>query len=316
MLGNAVEDGEGLVEGGGVDQRNAELLEVEEPFEIAAVVFAHLEHGGVFALEFDGSQEVSAADLDAFLYTDGALVLAPHQALGLLEHPGVADGAAADEYAVDAVSLPCLHGLLGGDDVAVAEDGDVHAGVVLHLADEGPVGVALIHLGLGAAMDAEGCDAHVLQPLGQFDDGFVVGVVAQACLDGDGEVGATDDGLGDMQHFGQVLEDAAAGPFAGHLADGAAPVDVDEVGLLGFHNVDTSHQFLLVGPEDLYAYGVLRGGETHLAIALFGLAVEGFGGDELGDEQVGPEVFAQLAEGEVGNVVHGRKSKDTIFSYV
>ena len=119
-----------------------------------------------------------------------------------------------------------------------------------------------------------------------------------------------------MQHFGQVLEDAAAGPFAGHLADRAAPVDVDEVGLLGLHNVDTLHQLLLVGPEDLYADGVLRGGETHFAIALFGLAVEGLGGDELGDEQVGPKVFAQLAEGEVGDVVHGRKAKDTIFSKI
>ena len=47
-------------------------------------------------------------------------------------------------------------------DIAVAEDRDVHARVVLHFANQCPVGRALVHLGLGAAMDAEGSDADVL----------------------------------------------------------------------------------------------------------------------------------------------------------
>ena len=44
VFGYAVEDGEDLVEGGGVDHWDAELLEVAEAFEVAAVVLAHLEH--------------------------------------------------------------------------------------------------------------------------------------------------------------------------------------------------------------------------------------------------------------------------------
>ena len=105
VLGDAVEEGEGLVEAGGVDQGYAELLEVEEPFEIAAVVLAHLEHGGVLAFEFDSGQQVSAADFDPLLHADGSLGLTTQQALGLLEYPRVADGAAAYKDAVDTVTL-------------------------------------------------------------------------------------------------------------------------------------------------------------------------------------------------------------------
>ena len=56
VFGYAVEDGKDLVEGGGVDHRDAELLEVAEAFEVAAIVLAHLEHGGVLSFELDGSQ--------------------------------------------------------------------------------------------------------------------------------------------------------------------------------------------------------------------------------------------------------------------
>ena len=181
----------------------------------------------------------------------------------------------------------------------------MHAGVVLDLAYEGPVGSALVHLGLGAAVDAEGSDADVLKAFGKYYNGTVVGVVAEACLNGDGEVGSFDECCRDLQHFGDVLQDTAASTFACHLADGTAPVDVDEVGLLLFHDVETLDEFIFVGTEYLDADGVLLRGEKHLATALLGIAVEGFGGDELGDKKVGTKLLSELEEGEVGDIVHG-----------
>ena len=267
----------------------------------------------MLAFEVDGGEEVAAAYLDALGHGYSSFFLTPQQSLGLLEYPGVADGCTADEDAVDAVASACFDSLLGGGDVAVAEDRDMHAGVVLDLADEGPVGGALVHLGLGAAVDAEGGDADVLQPLGKLYDGLVVRVISETGFDGDREVGPLDQGRGDLEHLGYVLQDAAASAFASHLADRAAPVDVDEVGLLLLHNVETLQQFLLVGTEYLDADGVLGRGEAHLAKAFLGIAVQGFRGYELGDKKVGTELLAQFAEGEVGDVVHGRKSKDTIF---
>ena len=75
--------------------------------------------------------------------------------------------------------------------------------------------------------------------------------------------------------------------------------------MLLLHNFEALEQFLLVGTEYLDADGVLCGCEKHFATALFGVAVEGLGGYELGDEEVGSKLFAELAEREVGDVVHG-----------
>ena len=50
---HAVEEGEEFVGGGGGDHGDAELLEVAETTEVAAVVFAHLEDGGMLAFEVD-----------------------------------------------------------------------------------------------------------------------------------------------------------------------------------------------------------------------------------------------------------------------
>ena len=129
--------------------------------------------------------------------------------------------------------------------------------------------------------------------------------VAYAGLDRHRQVGFFDHGGGDSKHFRYILQNARAGTFARHFAHGAAPVDVDEVGFGLFHHLETAQQFILVGTKNLYTKGSLLGGEAHLSEAFFGVAVKGFGGDELGDEQIGPHFLAQLAEGEVGDVVHG-----------
>ena len=305
MFCHAVKEGEEFVGGGGGDHGDAELLEIAKAAEVAPIVFAHLEDGGVLAFELNGGEEVSAAYFDTLLDGDGAFFFTPKKSLCLLEYPRIANGGTTNENAVDTVASASLDGLLGSGDVAVAEDGDVHAGVVLNLADEGPVSGALVHLGLGASVDAEGGDADVLESFGKFYNGTVVSVVSEAGLDGDGEVCTTDEGFGDVQHLGNVAEDAAAGSFACHLADGATPVDVDEVGLLLLHDVEALDEFILVGTEYLDADGVLLRGEEHFAAALLGIAVESFGSDELGDKKVGTKLLAELAEGEVGNVVHG-----------
>ena len=86
-----------------------------------------------------------------------------------------------------------------------------------------------------------------------------------------------------MEHLGDVLEDAAASTFASHFADGTAPVDVDEIGLLLFDYFEALEEFAFVGTEDLDAEGALGRGEAHLAVGLFGFAVEGLRGNELSD---------------------------------
>ena len=56
MFIDLVEDGQHLVEGGDADQRDAEVLEVEEAAEVGTVVLAHFEDGLALALEVDGGK--------------------------------------------------------------------------------------------------------------------------------------------------------------------------------------------------------------------------------------------------------------------
>ena len=206
-----------------------------------------------------------------------------------------------------------LHCLLPAGDVAVAEDGDMDAGVGLDGAYHRPVGRAAIHLALGAAVDGQGGNAGVLERLGEVDDRHGLRAVGQAGLDGDGERGATHHGGGDFQHLGNILQDAAAGTAARHLAHGASPVDVHKVGLGTLHHLEAAQQLLLVGAENLYADGTLSVREAHLAQALLGIAVQGLGGDELGHQPVGAHLLAELAERHIGHIVHRRETYHTVF---
>ena len=132
--------------------------------------------------------------------------------------------------------------------------------------------------------------------------------VAQTGFDGDGEVCVLHQRGGDSKHLRYVLQDAGTCSFAGYFAYGAAPIDVDEVGLGFFHHIEASQQLVLVGPKYLYANGSLLFGEAHLAQALLGVAVESFGSDKFGNEQVGAEFLTELTERQVGDIVHRREA--------
>ena len=231
---------------------------------------------------------------------------------GLLEDPGVAYGGAADEDAVDAVTIAGFDDLLRGGDVAIAEDGDMQTRIGLGLADKGPVGLTTIHLGFGAAMNADGGNTNVLELLGKGDDGFVAIVVAETGFDGDGERGAADDGSGDLEELGDIFEHAGATPTAGDLADGAAPIDIDKVGFCIGYDIDAGKHGVFVVAENLDADGAFHFLEKHLAAAFLGVADEGFAGNELGDKDVGAMLLADLTERHVGDVVHGGKDEGEV----
>lgn len=159
---DTVEEGEGLIKGGGGDKGQSEGLEVEESTEVVAVVFAHFEDGRALAFEVDGSQQMATAHIDALGHSDVPFGEPLEGALALFEDPWVADGGTADEDAVDAVTYLAINGLRCCGDVAIAEDGNMDSGVILHGANHGPVGSAAIHLILSASVDAQGSDTGVL----------------------------------------------------------------------------------------------------------------------------------------------------------
>ena len=182
-------------------------------------------------------------------------------------------------------------------------------GIALHLADEGPVGLAGVHLRAGAAVDGQGGDARVLQPFGKADDALGVLVPAQPRLDGDGDADGLDHGLGDAQQLGDVAQHAGSGALARNLFDGAAEVDVEQFGPGLFDNARRLDHGLHLAAVDLDAHGAFAAEDVQLAARAFDVANQGVGTDELGVHEVGAILLAERAEGHVGDVFHGRQQQ-------
>ena len=98
------------------------------------------------------------------------------------ENPRLSDTRTSDHYTVYPVTLKGFFTPFGRCDVAVTDNGDMHAWVFFYGADERPVGLAGVHLCTCASVDREGCNAAVLQLLGQFDDNAMIGIPAKTRL--------------------------------------------------------------------------------------------------------------------------------------
>ena len=79
-----------------------------------------------------------------------------------LENPRAAEGGSANHYRIYAVSFDGKLGFFWGRNVAVADDRNMDAGIVLHLSDEAPVGFSGVHLATGSAVDGERLDSAIL----------------------------------------------------------------------------------------------------------------------------------------------------------
>ena len=182
-------------------------------------------------------------------------------------------------------------------------------GILLHLADERPVGLAGVHLRPGASVDGQGLDAAVLQLFGQGGDDAVSVVPSQAGLHGHGRIGyGIDHGPRDFQHQGNVLQHAGSGALAGHALHGAAEVDVENVGvsLLDYDLCCIAHG-LDEATVNLYGHGALVGRHFKLFDAAVDVAHKGVRRHEFRIDHVGPHLPAEQTEADVRDVLHGRQ---------
>ena len=184
------------------------------------------------------------------------------------------------------------------------DDGDVYTRVLLHLADEGPVGFARVHLRAGTAMDGQGADAAILQLLGQGDDNLMLGIPAEAGLDGDGYLHRIDYGAGNLQHQRDILEHTRSGSLAGHALHGATEVQVEDVRACLLHNLGSFDHRGRVASVYLDGYGAFFVADVELLLRLADGAYQGVGRDKLCIYHVGAEALAHQAEGGIGDILH------------
>ncbi len=231
-------------------------------------------------------------------------VVAGKSTTDVAEHPGGADGGAAHHDAVHSIVVECAQRIVAAAYVAVADEGDVQARVLLDARYHLPVGLAGVHLRARAAVDRECRYAAVLQALGEFHDDAVVVVPAEAGFHCDREADGLYDGLCDGEHARNVAQHACPGAFACHFFDRAAEIDVDYVRAGLFHDFCGLYHRVDVASVNLYCGRPL--GRVYLELARGGcdVAYQGVGRHEFRVGHVGAHLFAYEAEGGVGDVLH------------
>ena len=158
----------------------------------------------------------------------GAIVAAGRGVLrDLTEDPGIGGSGAADHDGVAASLGDHGDGVLGGEDVAVSDDGDAHG--VLNRGDVLPARLAGVAVLAGAGVKRDGVQAAVLSEFRQrhADDVGVVPAHAELDREGDGDSGAH--ALEDDLDEREIAQQAGAAVAADDAFRGAAEVQVDEV---------------------------------------------------------------------------------------
>ena len=224
-----------------------------------------------------------------------------------LEYPGTAKAGTAYHNGIHSIAVKALFGSLGSGDIAVADDGNMHTGIVLDLTDQSPVRLARIHLGAGTAVNGKGGNTAVLQLLRQIYDNLVAGIPAETGFYGDGNLYGICHGTGYLQHFGDILQHSRSGSFAGYTFYGAAEVDVQYVRTRLFHNTCRFYHCIRIFTVYLYGYGAFFVTDVQFLLGLADGAYQCVARHELGVYHIRSETFAHQAESRVGHVLHGGK---------
>ena len=121
--------------------------------------------------------------------------------LDLAEDPGVGAGGTADHDGVAARLGDYADGILGGDDVAVADDGNLYSS--FDLGDAGPVGFSAVTLLAGAGVEGNRLETAVLgeAPHADGDQLLVIpaGTELHSERNGDGGANFTEDALDERE---------------------------------------------------------------------------------------------------------------------
>ena len=277
---------------------------------------AHLQHAPLFPFEFQRLVQVQFRQLDPLAHRGLWHKPTCGQVMTYFsKDPRTAVGGPPDHHAVHAVAVERPGGLLRRTDVAVADDGNRHARIALHLADQRPVRLAAVHLRPGAAVDRQRRNAHVLQPLGDLDDILRIVVPPQPRLDRHGQFHRPDDPARHLDHLRHVAHHAAARPAPGDLAHRTAEIDVNQVGSGRFgHARGLYHRFDLVAVQ-LDAHRPFVVEDVEFGERLRRVADQPVAGDKLGIDHIGPVPLAHEAERRVGHILH-RSQKERLLAEV
>ena len=187
----------------------------------------------------------------------------------------------------------------------------MHARVVLHFADEGPVRFAAVHLRSGTTVDGEFLDAAILESFGEIHDkgcairqikrGFIP---SEARLAGDGCMDGVDHGTCDIEHFRDIPQESGACTFTRYFLDRAAEIDINKVRMSGLDDpCRVRHRFGFTA-VDLDGYGALFVMDRQLAGRRSDVPNKGIGVHKFRIDSIRSVTLAEHSEGRIRYVLH------------
>jgi len=203
------------------------------------------------------------------------------------------------------------HRVLGGIDIAIADDRNLYRG--LHLGDAAPVRLAAIPLLACARMERDGLQAAIFCEARHLKRHQLEVVPSGAELHGERNGNRLADFAQQAFHQRQIAQQTGAAIAFHYLVDGAAEVDVENVKAKIFANACGIGHDGGVGAEKLRRDRMLLRLEGQVFQSASGLARVARGADamrarELGhDQPAATQVADEAAENRVGDAGHGRQ---------
>ncbi len=213
----------------------------------------------------------------------------------LLKDPRVPKAPARDHDPVAPGLPPHPDRVLGGLDVAVADDRDVQR--CLHPRDFLPSGGALVQLHSCPRMQGEDLGPGILTAQPDSHRIALLLVPSRSCLDRHRQPDRVLHGADDARHQTEILEAARAAVAAHHLLHRTAEVDIDEIRpVVLLHEGGGFRHSVRLGAEQLDTDGPLLLGEERPVVDIPHPASQPFARQELGHHDVGPERPTQSAK--------------------
>ncbi|CDA55788.1 unknown [Prevotella sp. CAG:604] len=263
-----------------------------------------VENASVLVDALDIDAELLFQKVDFFIHGQWGCTGIVEIITDFLENPRSSEGGATYHYCIHAIAVEGKFGFFRGRNIAVADDWDMNAGIVLHLSDEAPVGFSRVHLATGSAVDGECLDSAVLQLLSQVGNDEVVIIPTQSGFHGYRHIDCFHHFSCNIQHQRNIAEHTSSSALSSHFLDRATEVDVNHVRMSLFYNLCSFHHILGGAAVNLNAHRAFLIAYRKLADGALDASHQGFCRYELSINHSCSESLAEHAKTNIRHVFH------------
>ena len=229
----------------------------------------------------------------------------------LPENPRMPESCPAYHYPVHPIAVKSVGCIFRSPDVPVTYYGYMHTRVLLHLANQRPICLSLIHLAAGASVNGQGLNPRILQTFSKFHYYFRVFVPAQARLDRHRFPHSLHHHPCYFHHLVRLLHHPAPCSPACNFAHRTSEIDVNQVSTVSLNQFRSPvrhsrriHHSLRNAPVNLNPHRPFIIVSLELFQRFARVPYKPVRRNELGIDHIRPVFLAGPAERRIGHVLH------------